>query len=154
MFAGSVGSFMVQVTIGISKPVIGDDTKGRLDLMNLSVTGFAPGTLHIQLTDTDYSLVSSPSPTAKFTGSIDGFTPGAVSFEGRFRRAAKLSGARSSSSYQATFPPSGRFQVPWMIRTRSRISSSLPSPSGSVFEEPRSRREPNRDRLDSGRAAT
>ena len=55
-FNGAVGSFIVNVTTGISKPVIGNPSKGRIDLNSVNVSGSA-GTLQLMLTDVDFSLL-------------------------------------------------------------------------------------------------
>jgi hypothetical protein len=71
-FAGTVGGFSVNVTTGISKPVIGP---GRIDLNSVNVSGTA-GTLRIGLTDTDYS----GNPT-EYLASFGGTTNGSVDLD-------------------------------------------------------------------------
>jgi len=66
-FNGSVGEFVVNVTTGISAPVIGP---GRLQLSTVDVSGGA-GLLTISLTDTDYTGVV-PQYKAEVGGTTDG----------------------------------------------------------------------------------
>ncbi len=58
-FIGSLGVasvWQVNVTTGISKPVIGGPTSAEIDLNSLSVSSTGGGTLTIGLTDTDFAL--------------------------------------------------------------------------------------------------
>lgn len=58
-FSGTVGGFAINVTTGISKPMIGSSIAAELDLNSVNVsTGFA-GTLKMTLYDTDYAATSS-----------------------------------------------------------------------------------------------
>ena len=61
-FSGTVGSFTVNITTAISKPVIGAPG-AMLDLNSVNVTGGGPGTLVISTTDTDYDYT-------QFTGNL------------------------------------------------------------------------------------
>ena len=70
-FNGSVGSFNVNVTTGLSSPTIGNNT---LQLNSVSVSG-APGTLELWLIDTDFV-----DNTWTFNTQFGGTTTGAVSF--------------------------------------------------------------------------
>ena len=71
-FNGTLGAFIVNVTTGISKPVIGP---ARIDLNSVNVTGSARGQLQIGLTDTDFLY---PSGMAPVVNSIGGTTDGTV----------------------------------------------------------------------------
>ena len=59
-FIGNVGSFSVNVSTGISKPVVGSPTFPQLDLNSVDVSSGAGGTLVLKVTDTDF--VSTPFP--------------------------------------------------------------------------------------------
>ena len=79
-FMGSVGNFFLNVTTGLSKPVIGDkDYIASLDLNSVNVSGALPGSLTLMLTDTDFDLLP-PSIGSAIT-LIGGVTPGFVTFE-------------------------------------------------------------------------
>ncbi len=73
-YAGTVGDFDINVTTGISKPLIGPAT---LDLSSVNVTslvgGSVPSTLVIMLTDTDFS-----GTAISITDAIGGTTTGTV----------------------------------------------------------------------------
>lgn len=71
---GSVGNFTVNVTTGVSKPLIGP---GRLDLNSINVSG-GSGTLVITLTDTDFTAAPG---FIDYWASYGGTTDGSVSFE-------------------------------------------------------------------------
>ena len=69
-FAGSVGDFFVNVSTGLSNPVIGPNT---LELTNVSISG-AAGDLTIQLIDTGFSI-TTPGPQrliSNFGGTSEG----------------------------------------------------------------------------------
>ena len=72
-FTGGVGSFLMSVTVGMSGPLLGEDTK--MDLFNVSLSG-GSGTLVIELWDTDFhSSVGAGGQThfqTLFGGTTDG----------------------------------------------------------------------------------
>jgi hypothetical protein len=70
-FSGGLGVFTVNVTTGVSKPVIGPN---RIDLNSVNVSGAGAGTLAIGLTDTDFAFGGDT-----VTNSIGGTTDGSVS---------------------------------------------------------------------------
>jgi hypothetical protein len=55
-FSGSVGGFIVSVTTGLSKPIIGNG-EAMLHLDSVNVNGGVAGSIEIMLTDTDYDFV-------------------------------------------------------------------------------------------------
>jgi hypothetical protein len=71
-YSGSVGAFSVNVTTGISKPLIGPE---RLDLNSINVSG-AAGTINLAISDTDFL-----GTDASFLASYGGTTDGSVSFD-------------------------------------------------------------------------
>jgi hypothetical protein len=75
---GSV--FTVNVTTGISKPVIGGPSVARMDLNSVNVSGTGAGNLEIRLTDTDFSLTSQPDVHI-MTSRIGGTTDGTVTLD-------------------------------------------------------------------------
>lgn len=70
-FSGVVGAFTVNVTTGISKPLIGP---GQLDLNSINVSGSA-GTLLVSISDTDFMQGAS-----SYVASYGGTTQGSVAF--------------------------------------------------------------------------
>ncbi len=71
-FLGNIGSFVVNVVTGVSKPLIGPS---KLDLNSINVTGSSAGTLLVGLTDTNFT-----SNLGGFLTSTGGTTNGSVSF--------------------------------------------------------------------------
>jgi hypothetical protein len=76
-FIGVVGSFTINVTTGISKPIIGGVTDlGQLDLNSVNATGSSGGTLRLTLEDTNY--LAAPFATLHVIGEVGGtLSPGA-----------------------------------------------------------------------------
>lgn len=66
-FSGVVGAFTVNVTTGISKPLIGP---GQLDLNSINVSGSA-GTLLVAISDTDFTG-NAPAYLASYGGTTQG----------------------------------------------------------------------------------
>lgn len=75
-YSGALGSFIVNVTTGISKPLIGPYA---IDLNNVSVSGTA-GTLSIGLIDTNFVVSGSGQYTllSEFGGTTDGIISSAT----------------------------------------------------------------------------
>lgn len=71
-FSGVVGAFTINVTTGISKPVIGP---GRLDLNSINVSSGSGGTLVVRISDTDFS-----GPTIDYNAAYGGTTDQQVDF--------------------------------------------------------------------------
>ncbi|HNP62601.1 MAG TPA: PEP-CTERM sorting domain-containing protein [Woeseiaceae bacterium] len=80
LFVGSVGQWILNVTLGVSDPLIGDSNKARLDLSSLNVMGLSNsgGSLTISLTNTD---VSVPHGDTNFSVDLGGTTDGQISFQ-------------------------------------------------------------------------
>ena len=77
-FNGTVGTFTVQITVGTSKPILGNQWEAILDLFSLSISGGA-GEITVGISDTDYEL---DFPTGNMTNlilSLGGTTRGEVS---------------------------------------------------------------------------
>jgi hypothetical protein len=80
---GAVGNFTVNVTTGISKPVFPNTpTEAKMDLNSVNVAIAGPGTLTIEVTDTDFSLLPNPQYVLShaFGGTIAG-TGSSATFE-------------------------------------------------------------------------
>jgi hypothetical protein len=78
-YNGGAGVFNVNVTTGVSKPIIGGPQVAKIDLNSVNVSGGA-GTLEIGLTDIDFSLPNIPTPYI-LTSRIGGTTSNTVDYE-------------------------------------------------------------------------
>lgn len=74
-FSGSLGSFLVNVTTGISYPVDGSPASPFVDLNSVNVNSGGPGTLTIKLTDTGFT----PTGPVNAVSNIGGTLPGTAS---------------------------------------------------------------------------
>lgn len=77
VFAGTVGDFFINVTTGVTKPVLGSAEVPRLDLNSINVSGPTGAVLTIRFTETDFS---SPSGYADIFSAIGGTTAGSVQY--------------------------------------------------------------------------
>jgi hypothetical protein len=68
-FTGTIGNFVVNVTLGSSKPMIGSATNPMLNITSFNATSSAGGTLAIILSDTDFGPVG---PSAMFRTDLNG----------------------------------------------------------------------------------
>lgn len=81
-FTGGVGVWGINVTTGISKPVLGGPLVAQMDLNNVSVTSAGgAGTMVLSLTDTDFLLPPIAASTV-LTNKIGGTTQGTVTADG------------------------------------------------------------------------
>ena len=62
-FIGAVGTFNVNVTTGLSAPVIGSASAAELDLSSVNVSSGAGGTLQVWVSDANYSFAGLPLGT-------------------------------------------------------------------------------------------
>lgn len=78
VFSGSVGVFDVNVTTGLSYPLLGSLNAPVLDLNSVNVSSGGTGTLTVKLTSTDYT-----GPTSNATGTLffGGTTNGSIEVE-------------------------------------------------------------------------
>jgi PEP-CTERM motif-containing protein len=75
-FSGPVGTFFVNVSTGLSKPVLPNTPSiATMDLNSVNVS-MVPGTITIELTDTDFL----PQGPGLFKGDVGGTANGTVSF--------------------------------------------------------------------------
>jgi hypothetical protein len=84
MFSGIIGAFSINVSTGVSKPIIGQqpDQVARMDLNSVNVTSYNnsvtfPTSLTIKLTDTDFTI-SNPIAPSIFSMGIGGMTDNSV----------------------------------------------------------------------------
>ncbi len=82
-FSGALGATVwgVNVTTGVSKPVIGGPSSAHIDLNSVNVTSGGAGTIVLELTDTDFSLGGAGTGST-LVGAIGGTTGGTVSATG------------------------------------------------------------------------
>jgi hypothetical protein len=97
VFNGAIGDFSVNVTTGITKPLLGSPTDPVLDLNSIDVTGAAGGILTIEFTETDFL---SGGPTVNFSTEIGGVTADTVQFE-HFASAANTCFARDIALFDS-----------------------------------------------------
>ena len=76
-YNGSLGTWLVNVTTGISKPLIGDASLPQIDLNSINVTSSGSGMLEISVSDNGFS----PNPSAPgFNLDFGGTTTGTVDY--------------------------------------------------------------------------
>ncbi len=97
VFNGAIGDFSVNVTTGITKPLLGSPTDPVLDLNSIDVTGAAGGILTNEFTETDFL---SGGPTVNFSTEIGGVTADTVQFE-HFASAANTGFARDIALFDS-----------------------------------------------------
>jgi len=76
-WTGSIGNFTINVTTGLSKPIIGDSNFPKLDLCSVNVSK-GTGMLIIKWTDTGFTL---PDTLPGFITNVGGTTNGTVSLD-------------------------------------------------------------------------
>ena len=81
-FSGPVGAFIVNITTGVSKPIIGGPQEAKIDLNSVNVSGGA-GTLRMELTDTGFALPPIPG-NYLLTSRIGGTTGSSVDIFNQF----------------------------------------------------------------------
>ena len=72
---GGSSNWIVNVSTGLSKPLLGSSTEAYMDLNTVNVTSSGGGTLTIKLTDIDFAL---PAGSYQLTSAIGGTTNGSV----------------------------------------------------------------------------
>jgi hypothetical protein len=110
-------SWIVNITTGISKPVVGNSAVAKMDLNSVNVTGGA-GTLDIYITDTDFNV--GPGDLL-LTNAIGGTTNGFITAQGFLDKNNNEFGATDSTPLQGPFLP---------IAFSSVDSSSVAGPAG------------------------
>lgn len=78
VFSGSIDNWLINVTTGLSKPVIGGATEAQLELNSVNVSTSGPGILEIQLTDTDFSLPAAVGAQGVLTSTFGGVAGGTI----------------------------------------------------------------------------
>jgi hypothetical protein len=77
----TIASWIVNVTTGISKPILGNADAPYLELNSVNVTSTAGGTLTIRVTDTDFTSVNGALSPAGFESLIGGTTHGTLTYK-------------------------------------------------------------------------
>jgi hypothetical protein len=125
-YLGSVGSWFLNVTTGLTYPVIGLPGIPILDLNSVNVSSSNPGTLTIALSQTGYS---GPLDGSFFLG-VGGTTTGTVSFGAYLEQTNELFGMSTLLGYLGTYTGpvfSGAISVPSIIISPSLYSMTLVS---------------------------
>lgn len=81
VFNGSLDSWILNVTTGLSKPLLGSADSPILDLNSVNLSSSGPGTLKIWFTDTGFTSIPTE---AQVFAEIGGTTNGSVSFSTYF----------------------------------------------------------------------
>ena len=76
-FSGTVGAFFVNVSTGLTKPVLGQSTFANMDLNSVNVSNTA-ATLVIEFSDNSFQSIVDPTP---FQMLIGGTTSGVVTYD-------------------------------------------------------------------------
>ncbi|HEU4618605.1 MAG TPA: PEP-CTERM sorting domain-containing protein, partial [Gammaproteobacteria bacterium] len=71
-FNDSLGGWILNVTTGLSKPLLGSAFQPSMDLNSVNVSSQSSGLLRIELTDTDFNLAGETASSAAIGGSTDG----------------------------------------------------------------------------------
>ena len=74
VFTGPVGNVILDLTTGLSKPLIGNSNSAMLTLTQLAVTAMQPARLTVSLTDTGFTVPAMPM--ASFLSEIGGVLTG------------------------------------------------------------------------------
>ena len=77
-FNGTVGNFTLNVTTGVSKPVLGSPTWPNMDLNDISVSSKGGGTLTITFSDSGFTGFDG---SAKLFSDVGGVTEGTARFQ-------------------------------------------------------------------------
>ncbi|NWF55905.1 MAG: PEP-CTERM sorting domain-containing protein [Syntrophaceae bacterium] len=79
-FIGSIGNWAVNVTTGISKPIIGSASSPQIDFNSVNVTSSGGGNLIFGMVDSGFTGPISGGNAGPFTFNVGGTTQGTVSF--------------------------------------------------------------------------
>lgn len=119
-FIGPVGTWNINVTTGLTKPLLGSSIILTLDLSSVNLNSSGTGTLTIKFSDVDFSSLD----TIPFNSLIGGTTTGLVTFQtflgdgnNPFEKTTNLgslvlsSGAFSGSTNSSALTPSSPFSL-------------------------------------------
>lgn len=111
LYNGVVGTFILNLTMGISKPwAPNSGTLAALDLFNVSVSSAAGGALQIMLTDTDFVLDGTTATLGlSIGGTYSGYYDGSVTSTGWIDPTNTEFGMGGPSVTSATFYGTGAY---------------------------------------------
>ncbi len=80
LYAGSIGDWFLNITVGVANPIIGDGNTSSLDLSSLNISGSSEdgGVLYISLTDTNNTV---PFGATNYMVEYGGTSGGTVAFQ-------------------------------------------------------------------------
>ena len=78
VFSGQVGGYFINVTTGVTKPVLGTAEDPQLDLNSINISGPGGGVLTIRFTETDFN---SPGGSSDIFSAIGGTTSGNLQYQ-------------------------------------------------------------------------
>jgi hypothetical protein len=112
-FSGATSNFSVNITTGISKPVIGNASRAELDLSSIEVSTSAGGTLTIRLSDTGFSLggLTAVSFRSDIGGTLGSVGPNSLTFKSIYDPSDTLfgTGGGAITTDLGPFGPLGAF---------------------------------------------
>lgn len=123
-YNGSVGNFIVNVTTGITTPVVGSWTLPELDLNSVNVSSSTGGTLDIWFSEIGYG----PFAGTGLITSVGGTTEGRISFNSYVDNSNTIFGTGSTigSLGPYTDTPAGTPPLAFSGSTSSAVSPSNP----------------------------
>jgi len=137
VFLGSLGSWSLNVTTGLSKPLIGSADEPMLDLNSVNATSGGAGTLTIELTDTGF--LTSDAMIGTHIGGGTGGTVSMRSFQDlgnqAFGQSVSLAdlGLFSGLSFSGSAVSELTGGTPYSLTTVVTISHSGPTSMASSF---------------------
>jgi hypothetical protein len=150
LFSGSVGTFVVNVEVGQSKPILGGANIAQIDLNSANTSSAAGGLLTVSLTDTDYVVAGPTASTetlfggtlipvgaANLTGSTVLFQSFASNTNGEFALTTPLGSlgpfgpGAFSGSVNSSFSPAALFSLTTVL-TLNLTGAGLYTGDGGV----------------------
>ena len=106
-FIGSIGTWTINVTTGVSKPQIGDAANPQLDLNSVNVTTEAAGHLRFAVVDSGFTGPISGGVAGPFDFGVGGTTQGTIFFDifGDATNAENFGGVTFATSGPFSGPP-------------------------------------------------
>jgi hypothetical protein len=124
LFNGGMGSWLVNVTTGLTKPLIGAVDNPIIDLCSVNVSGSA-GTIYLTWEDDGFNLPNATSYS--FYTSAGGTTMGQVSIKS-YLNGSLLSdlGSFSNGAFSAGDQGSSNFNGPFSLKLAATITHTSP----------------------------
>jgi len=126
LFNGGMGSWLVNVTTGLTKPLIGAVDNPIIDLCSVNVSGSA-GTIYLTLEDDGFNLSSPTSSAYGFFTSVGGTTMGQVSVKS-YLNGSILSdlGTFNNGVFSAVGQESVNLNGPFSLKLAATITHTSP----------------------------